>query len=159
MHEAVSGRLTRPETIHLTLVFIGDLARDRIPGLIAKLARITAPAFKIELDHAACWQHNKIAYLAPSRSPEQLLGLVGVLESSLEQLAIAFDRRPFKPHVTLVRKADCRNENPASGRVFDAPEWGAMEPIMWSAEECVLVESVATPAGVRYDVLGRFRLL
>ena len=159
LHEAVSGRSTRSETIHLTLVFIGDLARERIPDLVGKLATVAAPSFRIEFDRIDCWRHNRIAYLAPTRAPDELFDLVAKLEANLEQLAIPFDRRPYKPHVTLVRKAECAKANPASGRVSHAPVWGDSIPIMWSAKRFLLVESVTTPEGVRYDELGSFGLL
>lgn len=159
LHKALGGKPTRPETVHLTLVFIGDLARDRIPALQERLAHIQAAAFRVEFDRADCWRHNRIAFLAPSRPPESLLDLVATLEMSLGELAIPFDRRPYAPHITLLRKALCPKENPAGGRVSDTPEWGDFRPIVWSAGNFVLVESVPTPTGVRYDLLGRYALL
>jgi 2'-5' RNA ligase len=159
MHKTLSGRMTRPETIHLTLVFIGDLARERIPGLIGKLDAVAGQTFRVGFDRADCWRHNRIAYLAPRQPPEALFDLVERLEAILDALAIPFDRRPYKPHVTLIRKAECPKANPADGRVSDSPLGGDFRPILWSAERFVLVESVPIPEGVRYDVLGSFRLL
>lgn len=159
LHTTLAGRPTRPETIHLTLVFIGGLARDRIPALQARLAGIEAAAFQIEFDRADCWRHNRVAFLAPSAMPVALLDLVGKLEGNLADLAIPFDRRPYQAHVTLLRKADCQKADPAMGRVSDTPEWGAFRPIAWSAADYVLVESVLTPDGIRYDLIGRYALL
>lgn len=159
LHEHLSGRLTRPETIHLTLVFIGNVARARLPELVGKLAGIEAESFLIGLDQAGCWRHNGVAYLAPRQIPEALPALVTQLETALDALAIPFDRRPYKPHVTLVRKSECPKGNPADGRVLDSPLRGDFRPIIWSAERFVLVESVPIPEGVRYDELGSFRLL
>lgn len=156
LHEGLAGRITRTETVHLTLVFIGDLARDRIPGLIERLDAVDAAAFTIDFDRADCWEHNRIAFLTASRPPDALYGLVAQLEQALADLAIPFDRRPYKPHITLLRKARCPNRNPAAGRVSESPEWGDFEPITWSAEGFVLVESVSTPEGIRYDVLRSF---
>lgn len=159
LHKVLGGRLTRSETIHLTLAFIGDLGRERIPELIERLNRLDAAASRVEFDQAACWRHNRIAYLAPSQPPRELFDLVARLESVLDELAIPFDRRPFKPHITLLRKAECPKANPAGGRVSDSPEWGDIEPILWSAERFMLVESVPIPVGMRYDKLGSFGLL
>jgi len=159
LHRTLAGRLTRAETIHLTLVFIGDLARERISELAERLDSLDAPAFQVDFDRADCWKHNRIAFVTASQPPEALHGLVMQLERALAELAIPFDRRPYKPHITLLRKATCPNRNPADGRVSDSPEWGDFEPINWSAEEFVLVESVPIPEGIRYDVLRSFRLL
>jgi 2'-5' RNA ligase len=159
LHGILGGRLTRTETIHLTLVFIGDLARDRIPTLLDRLAALAATDFTLEFDRADCWRHNRIAYLSPSEPPTPLYELVAKLEAALVELAIPFDRRPYKPHVTVLRKADCAKGNPAAGRVLASPEWGVFRPISWSARSFVLVESVPTPDGVRYDRLGSYALL
>ncbi|TCJ15165.1 RNA 2',3'-cyclic phosphodiesterase [Parasulfuritortus cantonensis] len=159
LQQALGGRLTRPETIHLTLVFIGNLARTRLPELMAGLAGIEAAAVRMELDHAECWRHNHVAFVAPRRTPASLQELVGKLEAALTAAAIPFDRRPYRAHVTLVRRADCEKANPAQGRVSDTPEWGVFRPLTWSAGQFVLVESVPTPIGVRYDVLGSYVLL
>lgn len=157
--ERCPGRSTRPDTIHMTLVFIGQLARERVPALIEALAAIRAPALCLELDRTACWRPAKVAVLQPGRPPQALFDLVAALETCLADLAIAFDRRPYRPHVTLIRKADCAKANPAQGRVSDSPVWGDVRPIVWSVERFVLLESVPTPAGVRYDELGSFALL
>lgn len=159
LHKILGGRLTRAETIHLTLVFIGNVARARLADLSAHLAKVAAPAFQVSFDRADCWRHNRIAFLAPTQPPEALPALVATLEATLDALAIPFDRRPYKAHVTLLRKANCETTNPAHGRVSRMPEWGDFRPILWSAARFVLVESVPTPDGVRYDVLGSFDLL
>jgi 2'-5' RNA ligase len=157
LHKRLAGRLTRPETIHLTLVFIGELALERIPDLLGELGTDKSPAFSVNFDQAGCWRHNRIAYLAPSQPPQALFDLVIRLEQSLDKLAITYDRRPYKPHVTLIRKAEC--ENPALGRVSGMSDSDIIRPVSWSASRFVLVESVSIPEGVRYDVLGRFNLL
>lgn len=159
MHKTLHGKMTRPETIHLTLVFIGDLARDRIPGLIEALPPLDLPAFRVDFDQADCWRHNRIAFLGSGQPPEALFNLVDRLQATLDGLAIGYDHRPYKPHITLVRKAACPKGNPADGRVFDAPEWGVFRPVAWPAKRFVLVESVPIPEGIRYDVLGSFSLL
>lgn len=157
LHKRLSGRLTRPETIHLTLVFVGELARERVPELLGELGTVRSPAFNVTFDHVGCWRHNRIAYLAPSQPPQALLELVMRLEQSLDRLAMTYDRRPYTPHVTLIRKAEC--ENPALGRVSGMSDKDIIRPVSWSASRFVLVESVSIPEGVRYDVLGSFVLL
>ncbi len=158
LHTVLGGRLTRAETIHLTLVFIGNLERALIPGLMSELDSLRQVRFEIVFDQARCWSHNRIGYLSPSHAPEAMFRLVSELESALGRLAIPFDRRPYKPHVTLIRKANCPKGNPAQGRVPVSPEWGDVEPITWSADAFVLVESLLTSSGAAYRIIGRFSL-
>lgn len=168
LHGVLAGKLSRPDSLHLTLVFIGNLARDRVTPLQDGLDQVRVPAFQLHIDQADCWKHNQIAFVRPSQPPAVLFDLVTQLEQAVEGLGIDFDRRPYTPHVTLLRKAVCEMANPAIGRVSEdaqigplkrVPEWGTFRPIPWSAENFVLVESVSTPTGSRYEILRRYALL
>jgi 2'-5' RNA ligase len=149
LHELRGGRRTHPDTLHLTLVFIGEIALDRLPELLTAAAGIAVPKFDVLLDRSDCWRHNRVAHLGASQSPPALLELVGQLESRLSAAAIPFDRRPYVPHITLLRKADCnpRIENPA------------LAPIRWPARDFVLVRSSLRSGGALYEQIGRWPLL
>ena len=146
LHRLRGGRRTRAETIHLTLLFVGNVPRTTLPALLASVADIRVPAFALIFDQAECWRYNRIASMTTSQPPPALLDLVTGLESRLDRLGIAYDRRPYKPHVTLLRSADCRPENPP------------LQPILWTAREFVLVESRLSPEGAQYPRLGRYPL-
>lgn len=158
LHKALSGKLTRADTIHLTLVFIGPLPAARLAELREALRSVAAPRFEMVFDRAQCWSHNRIGFLAPQQAPQALLELVAELEKTLDGLGIQYDRRPYKPHITLIRKADCPKKNPAEGRVPVSPEWGDFAPIKWSADNFVLVESVLSAEGSAYRLVERFAL-
>jgi 2'-5' RNA ligase len=64
----------------------------------------------------------------------------------LEQTGIPFDKRPYVPHVTLLRKA---------GR---GPEKGGLPGAEWTVKEFVLVRSVPDREGAAYEVIGRWSL-
>lgn len=148
LHMRHAGRKTRAASVHLTLVFVGAVDRAALPRLIEAGDAARGPAFRIDFDRAACWRHNHIVYLAPAEAPEALFDLVARLEQQLSERGIAFDRRAYTPHVTLLRKADCRDPRPHH---LDAP-------IAWSAREFVLVESRLAPEGASYLPLARFSL-
>jgi 2'-5' RNA ligase len=151
LHAGLGGRATRAETIHLTLLFIGDLDRDRLPDLQAAARGIRRPGFEMRFDHRHCWGHNHIAWIGPSATPPGLLDLVGDLEARVGGLGIPFDRRPYQAHVTLVRKAACQH--------WPVPAATTPETIDWAARDFVLVASRLDAAGPRYDLLERFPLL
>lgn len=146
LHRLRGGRRTRRQTIHLTLVFLGDVDRSKLAELIAAAGRVVGESFALHLDRAECWRHNRIAFLTAEETPPALLSLVRDLELALAGTGFAFDRRPYKAHITLLRHADCAKENPA------------LEPIHWAAREFVLVESVLGAAGASYTTLARFPL-
>jgi 2'-5' RNA ligase len=84
------------------------------------------------------------------------LELVRALESGLGKRGIPFDKRPYKPHITLLRNGDCHKTfNPG-----EAPnENPALKPVRWLARDYVLVKSSLRPDGARYEELGRWPLL
>lgn len=156
MHALHGGRQTRPDTLHLTLVFIGQVETRRIPELIAMAGTIQATPFDVDFDVAECWRHNRIGCLGASETPEGLLALVMALESGLKTLEIPYDKRPYKPHITLLRKADCRKVTDTGETEKKNP---ALGPIRWPARDFILVKSSLRPDGARYEELGRWPLL
>lgn len=159
LHKLLGGRQTRADTLHLTLLFIGQLARDRLPDLQAAARNIRIPSFAVTFDQADCWRHNRIAFLGASQPPEALLALVSGLEGAAAGLDIPFDRRTYKAHITLVRNARCTKQNPAEGRAAsERVRIPPPAPIPWRASDFVLVESRLDADGARYAVLERFSL-
>lgn len=156
MHALYGGRQTRPDTLHLTLVFVGQVESSRIPELTAMAEAIKEKPFEADFDLVECWRHNHIGCLGASQMPESLRTLVKNLESGLKAIQIPFDKRPYKPHITLIRKADCRKDADSGGQEKKNP---ALGPICWPARDFVLVKSSLRPDGARYEELGRWPLL
>lgn len=146
LQAGVGGRITRTDSIHLTLAFLGDVDPGRLDELRAPPAAIAVDQFALELDRLGAWHHNGIGWVAPATTPEPLADLQMRLSDWLESIGFTFDRRTFKPHVTLVRK--CTGEAATV----------AIQSMRWSVDEYVLVRSTLDSAGSRYEVIGRFPL-
>lgn len=140
------GRSMRPETVHLTLAFLGDIAADRLPELTAPPPSVTGVPFGLDIDRLGVWTRNGIGWAAPSEPPAPLIALQESLERWLRSRGYAPDRRAFRPHITLVRNA--------------AGEWplARIPAVEWDVTDFVLVRSSADAEGARYDVLARFPL-
>ena len=177
LHARHGGRRMAAHSLHLTLVFVGSVTVPRLPELLAMAGSLVQPGFTIHFDLAECWRHNRIGCLGASRVPVELQSLVHALETGLEGLAIPFDHRPYRPHITLLRNADCGRrvtealEGRGEGRAADVPaaktpaqdiptpNAPAPEAIAWPARDFVLVKSSLRPEGARYEELGRWPLL
>lgn len=146
LHAMCGGRQTRCDTIHITLVFLGEVELARLDVLRAAAECVQAPAFSWELCKFGWWRHNRIAWAAPEATPLALAQLVAQLQSGLKEAGLQFDERPYLPHVTLLRKADCRHA------VLTA------EPVPWEVNDFVLVRSVPGPEGSAYEIIGRWSL-
>jgi 2'-5' RNA ligase len=152
LHDRLGGRRTHPDTLHLTLIFVGEGDDALLTPMREAASRVVVPPFEMVFDRLDCWRHNRIAHVGLTKTPAALDSLVDSLGAALRKVGIPFDARPFKAHVTLLRKADCmkfggQNENPA------------LEPIRWSARDFVLVRSSLRPEGARYERLAGWPLL
>lgn len=147
--QQAGGRPTCRETIHLTLAFLGDIAVERLPELQRVAGEIDAAAFDLTLDRFGVWQHNRLFWAGSSVLPPVLIDLADALSKRLPAAGFAFAdaKRPFVPHVTLVRKlARLDVASPVT------------EALNWSCREFVLVRSRLSDKGSAYEVLARFPL-
>jgi 2'-5' RNA ligase len=140
------GRVTRTDSIHLTLAFLGDVALDRVEALLALPSEVTSPPFELRFERLGVWPRNGIGWAAPSDTPGALVELQARLARWLGDAGFRVEARAFVPHATLIRKA-----------TRAAPEL-AIPPIAWRVDEFVLVRSRLSATGSRYETLGRFAL-
>lgn len=140
------ARAMGADTLHLTLLFLGEMERACLPQLIQTANKVSAPAFGFILERLSFWLHNRIAYATPLVEVPALDQLVTALQQELLAAGFRFDNHAFNPHVTLLRRV---------GHVLE-PQ--AITPIKWWADSFVLVESVMTDRGVHYQVLQKWPL-
>ncbi|WP_374355996.1 RNA 2',3'-cyclic phosphodiesterase [Chitinimonas sp.] len=129
LHGALGGRCMRAEGLHLTLAFIGDCPEPQLQALVRALSAIEGRAARLSLDRYGYWQTG-IAWLGMASPPAELLALANELRRVLDATGVRYDRKPFKPHITLLRDA-------ASGAL---PR--RLQPLHWqSAGRFSLIES------------------
>ena len=138
-----SGRLTREDTIHLTLAFLGE--GDPAKATAAATS-VRASAFDFPVEVARYWPHNRVVWAGPREIPQPLSELVAQLHPALATQSFVLESRPFAAHVTLLRKAS----KPAS-----IPELPAVQ---WPVSEFLLIRSALSPQGSRYETVERFPL-
>lgn len=149
-HQRLNGRVSREDSLHCTLVFIGNIDAGRLPDLRAAADGIQSPGFRMTFDQTGCWGHNKIAYLGMRQMPEALKHLQNTLVTRLKTAGFNTEQREYRPHLTLLRKAECTGatkENPAT------------EPVGWAVRDFVLVRSSLSVNGSRYEQIGQWPLL
>ncbi|HYN55122.1 MAG TPA: RNA 2',3'-cyclic phosphodiesterase [Methylotenera sp.] len=141
------ARAMGADTLHMTLLFLGEVERARLPQLIQTADKVSVPPFGIILERLSFWLHNRVAYATPQVEVPTLDQLVTSLRQELLEVGFPFENYEFNPHVTLLRRV---------GHVLESQ---AITPIMWWVDSFVLVESVMTNQGVRYQVLHKWSLL
>lgn len=146
-------RVLAPETIHLTLAFLGEQPTSSIDAIADAMAE-SARAERVE----ALSIGDPI--LLPPRRPrvlgvavvdrdETLAGIRARLERELERAIGWSDQRKFRPHLTLARLArDARIP-----RKLSAPPSGEI-----IARKLTLFRSQLEPAGARYEAVTDVQL-
>jgi 2'-5' RNA ligase len=147
LHESCGGRVMLSDTLHTTLVFLGNVPESRLEALRLAAQEVSGNRFGLDLTAAHYWGHNRIVYAAPPTIPAPLADLVSDLEHSLRKHRFHFEVRPYKPHVTLLRNAQ-----------WSDAMLPAMRAVRWHIEDFVLVHSLSDEQGARYEVLARFPL-
>ena len=135
------GAPTRPERLHLTVHFLGEIDATREQALRSALAGEEAVPFDLVLRTPECWSGG-VAVLRPD-AHSALHDLRARLAGRLLQAGIVSHRTDFTPHVTLARGAS--NAAP--------PE--AAPPVHWTVSDFALVWSRPGPPA-RYEVLDRY---
>ncbi|MGZ3640287.1 MAG: RNA 2',3'-cyclic phosphodiesterase [Ktedonobacterales bacterium] len=101
-------RLADPASLHLTLVFLGELDDDRLNDVIAKsldAARASRP-FSLSLGELGTFGSRRaprVIWTGVTGDVAPLLSLQQRLASDLESLGFPREERPFSPHLTLAR--------------------------------------------------------
>ena len=101
----VEGNYTRPENLHLTLAFIGDYPDP--DTVLEAMEDLRFQPFDLELKGLGSFGELWWAGLEGSGNLE---ALARQLRRTLAEAAIPFDRKSFRPHVTLIRQARYRND-------------------------------------------------
>jgi len=126
--------------LHLTLAFIGDLPSQDAARVATRL-----PQFAVE---PCTWCIDRIGQFAGPRvvwaggpTPAALQALVGAVQVLLSEAKVAFERRPYVPHVTLLRHVP---RSATIARMLDAPiAWLVRRPVLLQSQSGRYVEVAA----------------
>jgi len=124
--EFAHARRVPRANLHLTLAFIGDLDVDRARRLAADVTALAVDPFDWIIDRLDRFAGPRVIW-AGGDVPIALAQLVLRVEALLVAHCVTFDRRPYRPHVTLLRHAPPGAL--AGGRAVDPPiAWPVQQP-------------------------------
>ncbi len=138
--DSLEQKKVKPENLHATLVFIGSVEESMVPAIKQSLSGISVKAFTVVFDELCYWRKPKVLCLTSSFPPEEMMRLAEAINTSISDFDFKLDTRPYRPHVTLARKARYKPQ-------LEFP------PVRWHANSFCLVESVTRPEGVCYQVI------
>jgi 2'-5' RNA ligase len=146
-----------PESIHLTLHFLGAVLEERVGGIEAAVAEAAAGARALFLEVKGAGgfpnaRRPRVLWAGVVGDVQPLAALVVDLGRRLAPLGFPAEDRPFSPHLTLGRARDSRG---AAGLAGGLAKLSAQEGVSWRAADICLIRSVLSPAGAKYEILSR----
>ncbi len=151
---------TRPEGIHLTLKFLGEVSEESASEIMAALARAVTGrgSFRLKVAGAGVFPNEKnprVVWIGISGELDKLMGIQIRVEEQMARLGFQQEGRIFTPHLTL-------------GRIKHVPSRGswtrALEAVKdielpgFDATAVSLMKSELKHSGAVYTEIGRAEL-
>ncbi len=152
----------RPESIHLTLKFLGYVEPSRISELLSALEPIGTKhqTFSLDIQGMGVFPHIKhprILWVGVNEQTPVLQELVLEIEAELEPLGFPVEEKSYHPHLTVAR---IKRENAIVGSALI--ERGALEsaqPLgILTIDRFILFQSDLDSSGATYTRLGTVQL-
>ena len=150
-----SINITKKENIHMTLLFLGEVAQKRIDSLIRTLSEVSKnfAAFECSILKAA---------LVPEKEPRMIWVLINdnsfmkkLHHSVKNALAMRDEKRDFAAHITIAR-LKMKSKGPRSKdalKIKDALSAASIEPVSFKVIEIKLMRSTLKKEGAEYELI------
>jgi 2'-5' RNA ligase len=154
-------RPVAPESLHVTLAFLGWLAEKEIPRLAEIVAASAGPAPRLRLDHPVPRPERgrPRLFALPAVSPGAVELQAGLGMCLVEARLYEHEKRPFWPHLTVARVR--REERGSKRPALVAKPPGELPQALLQPAVCrrlTLYRSVLQPQGAQYTPLAQVEL-
>jgi 2'-5' RNA ligase len=167
---APDARWVRPESLHVTLKFIGEQPDAKVEQISRALSQVHGREIQISFQGYGFFPTAKSArvFWIGIDAPPQLTALAEAVDAATTSLGIPPEDRAFSPHLTLARAgggsgSPRRQKGDSPNRTFQrlqeklsalaGPEFGTM-----TARDFFLYRSELQRGGSRYTKIARFPL-
>lgn len=158
---ASEARWARPEGLHVTLKFVGEVKEEKFAQIKSALATVKAAPFPVTFSTAGFFPTAKSprVFWIGVAGGEGLPQLAAAIDNATQSAGVAKEERAYSPHLTLARAGSPPGAQhqlkPLSSFVetVPAPQFGTM-----TAEEFWLYQSQPQRGGSKYTKLQRFGL-
>ena len=151
-----TARWVAPDSIHITLKFIGEIRDKRIEDIDAALKGLTWKPFTITVRSVGFFPGNRSprVFWAGLEAPT-MEALAEQFDARLEQVGFEKEKRAFRPHVTLARAKNSRMD-PAlvsAAALYEGRQFGS-----FAVDRVFLFKSTLKPAGALHERLREYLL-
>jgi 2'-5' RNA ligase len=158
-HLSKSIKWVRPENLHLTLKFLGEVEEANIPELLEKLREVTAtcPPLMMKAHGTGAFPSSKRPRViwAGLEAQENLMSLQSDIESALVPLGFTKEEKQFNAHLTIGRVKSQRGLGKFMNKL---DTYGDNTFGEFTTNEVVLYKSDLKPTGAEYTAIEVFPL-
>jgi len=152
-------RTVRPEGIHLTLKFLGDIENSQVEPLIIAMKKAASEVqpFKIHLGKTGAFpdiQRPRVLWAGVDGEMESLKAIQQSLEKAVEGLGVEGERREYNPHLTMARIRGGASEEEGQKVAQLLSITILDESLSIPVDSISLMRSTLTPNGAVYDRLA-----
>lgn len=147
-------RWTRPEQLHLTLRFLGDVPPEALPEAcrLLEAASDRVKAFALRLTRLGCFPDRgraRVVWVGISGALAALRTLQASVAEAMAGMGDHQEDRSFEPHLTIGRvRPGVPEAHRVAATVRSMPTIDVGE---WPVDEVVLLRSELRPEGARYS--------
>jgi 2'-5' RNA ligase len=152
----------RPDSVHLTLKFLGAIEQSQVGIIVQALESVTREhvPFSVDVKGFGVFpdlRSPRVLWMGLSGSIDRLIRLAGSIDAALIPFGFQAERKPYSPHLTMAR---VKEQSHAIGEAL--AESGVMRECaclgILSIQSVALMQSVPSPSGSIYSCLGRVLL-
>ena len=160
-HYGLDARWVKPENIHLTIVFMGNVKTDDIGRLGDEVRKVCSGygPFGIAIKGMGCFpnrQRPRVLWIGLDGDIGRMSRFRDDLQKPLKVFGIKEERRRFSPHLTLARFRSTRKGGYELEDILNGYE--ALESPYESLSELSLFQSELKPGGAVYTKLKSWPL-
>ena len=149
----------RPDSVHLTLKFLGQVAEDIIDPLAeaASVKALQTQTITLALNGTGVFpgpKRPRVAWLGLAGDVGKIIDLQSRLEGVVSKFGFAGEKRKFSPHLTLGRIGSSKGIKEFMTELDRLDP----KPLEFMASEVVLFRSELKPTGAIYTPLKRLPL-
>ena len=149
-------RWVRPENLHVTLKFIGEVPETRLAAIRSAIAGVRSDQ-PVTLDFRGLGffpndEHPRVFWVGIAAS-QNLKSVAADIDKAMEKLGIPREQRPFSPHLTLARFEPPGLPDKLRSAIQEnaARDFGSLRTSQFH-----LIESKLKSSGAEYTTLERF---
>jgi 2'-5' RNA ligase len=149
----------RPESLHLTLKFLGDVEQERIGAVADAIEKAVSgqAAFDLVLGGTGAFPNPRrpnVLWIGVPRGAEPLASLAGAVETALAELGFEREKRPFSAHLTVGRVRPPGN----AGKTVERMTETGFECDSFRIDAVQLMKSDLQRSGAVYTTLRTLKL-